>query len=363
MFVCPAESCQSRRNRRAGVPAFAPCLVAVFVLFAVFAGSTRPANAETSSTSGRAIVGGIGLRLVDVPRSELSDPRARLYIVDHLSAGTVIERGIEVSNTTGSSVSVALYAAAATIADGSFFGTAGRTPNELSKWTSVSPSGASIPAGGHIMAKARIAVPRTASSGERYGAVWAQVSSPLVAGGQITEVSRVGIRMYISVGYGEAPSSSFTINSLTAARSKTGQPVVMAMVHNTGGLALDMSGTLQLSSGPGGLSAGPFAANLGTTLAIGDTEPVTIALDRRLPAGPWDARIMLQSGLLRRSAQATITFPESGTASPVKATPIRPAWLYPVFVGIAAFLLLGATSLLVTRRQQRRRPINALAHK
>ena len=128
--------------------------------------------------------------------------------------------------------------------------------------------------------------------------------------------------MYISVGSGESPSSNFTIESLIAERSPSGQPFVEATVHNTGGLALDMSGTLRLLAGPGGISAGPFAAGLGTTLAIGDTEPVTIELDRRLPAGPWDARITLQSGLLRRSAQATITFPKSGAAGPVKTRSI-----------------------------------------
>ena len=47
--------------------------------------------------------------------------------------------------------------------------------------------------------------------------------------------------------------------------------MVLATVHNTGGRALDMNGTLQLPAGPGGLSAGPFPANLGVTLAIGDT--------------------------------------------------------------------------------------------
>ena len=81
-----------------------------------------------------------------------------------------------------------------------------------------------------------------------------------------------------------------------------------------------MNGTLELSAGPGGLSAGPFPASLGVTLAIGDTEPVTILLDKRLPAGPWDARIALRSGLLERSGRATITFPDAGASPPVKPT-------------------------------------------
>ena len=83
-------------------------------------------------------------------------------------------------------------------------------------------------------------------------------------------------------------------------------------VHSTGGRALDMNGTLQLLAGPGGLSAGPFLAILGSTLAVGDTEPVTIALDKQVPAGPWEASIALRSGLVDRSARATLTFPIPG---------------------------------------------------
>ena len=158
-------SWQPRRNRPALSSVFAPCLIAAFVFIAVLAASTRPASAAVSSVSGRAGLGEIGVRLVDVPKSELGDPRARLYIVDHLSQGSATERRIEVSNTAGFSVNVALYAAAATIAHGSFLGSVGSTPNELSKWTSVTPSEAEIPAGGHVVADVRIAVSRTASAG------------------------------------------------------------------------------------------------------------------------------------------------------------------------------------------------------
>jgi hypothetical protein len=40
-----------------------------------------------------------------------------------------------------------------------------------------------------------------------------------------------------------------------------------------------------------------FTISLGVTLAIGDTETVTIAFDRQVPAGPWDAGIDLQGPL------------------------------------------------------------------
>jgi hypothetical protein len=106
-----------------------------------------------------------------------------------------------------------------------------------------------------------------------------------------------------------------------------------------------MNGTLQLLAGPGGLNAGPFPANLGTTLAIGDTEPITIALDKRLPAGPWDARVTLRSGLLERKARATITFPHNGASHS----------LYLAIAGLVLLLLLllGIAARLVVIRRRR----------
>jgi hypothetical protein len=276
------------------------------------------------------------VQLLDIPLTAYDDPRARLYIIDHLHPGTVIHRRIEISNTTASTVHIVTYPAAATISQGAF-GAAAHTPNELSTWTSVLPGASDVPPDEHRIATVSISVPRNAPPGEQYGVVWAETRSAPPAGGGITQVSRVGIRLYLSIGAGGPPASKFTIDSLTAKRASDGQPVVVASVHNTGGRALDMSGTLQLSAGPGGLSAGPFPANLGTdrkiatdsrnlrhfhqpvrargagtrtSLAIGATEPITIMLDRRLPDGPWDALVTLRSGLLERSARATSASPQ-----------------------------------------------------
>ena len=252
--------------------------------------------------------------------------------MDHLAPGTVIRRRIEVSNTTTSTAHVVVYAAAATIVKGSFLGSAGRTPNDLSTWTSIAPRSVDLAADAKKIATVSIEVPHDAAPGEQYGAVWAEVRSAPAAGGGVTEVSRVGIRLYLSVGPGGPPAANFTIDSLTAKRTPDGRPTVVATVHNSGGRALDMNGTLQLLDGPGGLSAGPFPARLGTTLAIGDTEDVTIILDKQVPAGPWDARVLLKSGLLERSAHATITFPD--------ATAAQHGWLYFAIVGLAIGLLL-----------------------
>jgi hypothetical protein len=117
-----------------------------------------------------------------------------------------------------------------------------------------------------------------------------------------------------------------------------------------------MSGTLELLAGPGGLSAGPFPADLGITLGIGDTEPVTIVLDDRVPAGPWDARISLHSGLLEGSAAATITFPDAGVSIPVNTRSTRLGWLYPVTAALVLLLLRGIGAVLLRRRRRRLPP-------
>jgi hypothetical protein len=45
-----------------------------------------------------------------------------------------------------------------------------------------------------------IRVPRDAAPGERYGVVWAETRAGPDSGDGITQVNRVGIRLYLSVG-------------------------------------------------------------------------------------------------------------------------------------------------------------------
>jgi hypothetical protein len=266
------------------------------------------------------IAGSIGLRLLDVPTGSSADPRAQLYIVDHLAPGAKIVRRIEISNGTTDTTHVGLYAAAADIVDSVFVGAAADTPNELSTWTAVGPSVIDVATSARSIATVTVAVPSDASAGERYGVVWAEVRAGAADGAGITNVSRVGIRLYISVGPGGPPAAAFAIEVLTAQRSAEGVPSITATVHNTGGRALDMSGNLQLEAGPAGLRAGPFPATLGTTLAIGASEPVRVVLDEALPAGLWQATITLRSGSIERTAHAAIFVPEVGAGAPVKVT-------------------------------------------
>lgn len=288
----------------------------------------------------------------------MDDPRARIYIVDHLAPGTVIERRVEVSNSTTSPHQVTLYSSAATINDGAFVGAQGDTTNELSRWTTVTPGSADLASGEKRTAVVKIAVPSDAAPGEQYAVVWAEARSDAASGG-VTRVSRVGIRLYVSVGPGAAPAPDFAIESLTPGRSAIGQPMVTATVHNTGGRAIDVAGTLSLSNGPGGLNAGPFRAALNTTLAVGDTRRVTITLDNRIPAGPWDAAVVLNSGTTERRGYARIAFPRVGEGTPV-TTSTNPVPDWPVVAGGAAVMLaMGLAGLRALRRARRRRRASA----
>ena len=154
-----------------------------------------------------------------------------------------------------------------------------------------------------------VTIPKGASSGQRYGVLWAEVSARPTKPGSVTLVNRVGIRMYLSVGPGGSPSSNFAIGSLSARRSASGASFVVSTVRNDGHSTLDLSGDLTLSHGPDGLRAGPVAATVGAALPPGASEPVAVGLTSGLPRGPWRVDLSLFSGSLRRSADATITFP------------------------------------------------------
>ena len=298
---------------------------------------------------------GLGIRLVDVPTAQADNPRARAYIVDHLRPGSVIERRLEVSNGTGDRAQVQVYAAAAAVTDDGFVGAEGRTANDLSSWTTVDADRSELAPGQDTTAHVTIRVPGDAPQGERYAVVWASVQVPPSAPGGVVQVSRVGIRVYLSVGPGGAPRTDFDITSLTAARTQAGAPEVHVTVRNTGERALDLRGSLTLEKGPAGLSAGPSTVPARTTLAIGGTRDVVIPLDPRLPDGPWSAKVTIASGTVQHSARATITFPAvpSTEAPPV---PVDPGLLGDRGLAlVAGVVVVGAlVGLLLWWRRRRR---------
>ncbi|MET1036857.1 MAG: hypothetical protein ABW075_01200 [Aeromicrobium sp.] len=326
----------------------------LLILIALVAGTLFPAAGAFGSPalSAETDHAGLGIRLVDAPLATRDDPRAGVYIIDHVKPGTTIERRIEVSNDTGKPTDVAVYPAGATIQGTSFVGLAGDTPNELSTWTTISAPRSPLPDGAKQMLDVTIAVPSDAAPGEQYGVLWAQTSSG--GAGAVTQVSRVGIRVYLSVGPGGAPAPAFTIESFKAERDASGTPVVTATIRNTGGRALDLRGELTLSDGPGGLSAGPFPVTLGTTLGLEQTAPVTVQLDEQLPDGPWTAHLEVTSGLLTETAQATVTFAATGNGTTVAVTDGTSIWWW-VGVGLLVIVLLAAVMWIVVRRRRRGR--------
>jgi hypothetical protein len=318
------------------------------------------------SASAQQDTGGVGIRLLEAPTARENDPRARRSVVDHVKPGTSFSRKFEVSNTTTGQRLISIYAGAADVVGGSFVPADGRTQNELSGWVTLDMANADLPAGGTVQPRLTVTVPPNASAGERYAVVWAELPpSKPPAGGGVAVVNRVGLRIYLSVGAGGEPKTDFVIESLTAERDAQSNPVVKATVRNTGGRALDLSGSLRLTEGPGGLSAGPFDARLGTTLAIGASAPVTVPLDKTLPDGPWKARIELRSSNTVRTAEATITFPSgAGTsASPVQASPVgESSSALPLVAAVVGGVLLLALLLLflLLRRRRREGPTVAL---
>jgi hypothetical protein len=321
-----------------------------------FVAPVTPAYSAPDRTGSPRTGPGLGIELLEAPTALANDPRAHIYVIDHLSPGVTITRKMQVTDGTTSPLDVSLYAAGSEIKGGLWSPYAGQRPDELSQWISVEPSTLHLSPGQSAVVRATIAVPADASAAERYAVVWAQAGIP--GQGPIHEVARTGIRVYLSVGNGGAPPTNFSIDSLSGARTNDGRPEVLAQVHNIGGRAIDLSGSLKLLTGPGGLTAGPFPAKLGTTLAPGQSEPVTVILDKSLPAGPWTARITLQSDLVKRAAKATITFPaaDGAVGPPVQAVPVPLSKNRHVLVPLAILLIiLAAIGLLLWLWRRRRR--------
>jgi hypothetical protein len=310
------------------------------------------ALASPAQAAGRPTPGSFGVRLVDVPLSEANNPRALRYIIDYLHPGTTISRRILVVNLSSKAAQTIVYPDAATISRGSFIGDAGQTRSELTTWITTSRHSVSLAPRARTFVIVTIKVPQGVSSGERYGVIWVQETSRVPSGNgvAITEINRVGVRIYLSVGHGGAPASNFAITALTATRSAHGQPIVRAQVRNTGGRALDITGSLTLTHGPGGLTAGPYKAHTNVTLAPGQSGRVTIALSNQLPVGPWRALLDLTSGVTIRHAGATIRFP--GAA--VKAKAASSGYVILAAILLVIFILALVAAWLIRRNRRSR---------
>jgi hypothetical protein len=315
--------------------------VAAAVVIIALAGSAQAVSGPEPAS--------FGIRLVDVPVDEANNPRAFRYIIDHLHPGTTIHRRVQIANLSASGARLTVYPDAAVIRGGYFIGDVGETPSELTTWITLSRPSVSLAPKARAMVTVTIHVPRTASPGNLYGVVWAQETNPGKTGSgfNVLEVNRVGIRIYLSVGPGGPPPVNFDITSITGTRSARGQLLVLAKVHNTGGQAIDASGYLKLTDGPGGLSAGPYKET-GVTLAPGQSEPIKVVLDKQLPNGPWRALIELKSGLTQRSAVATIDFSPAAGADR--------GYLIMAVILLIVLVLLAGLAVWLIRRNRRSSP-------
>ena len=293
--------------------------------------------------------GSVGIRLMNAPVSERANPRARIYIIDHLAPGTTIHRRIQVDNTSRSAIHLSVYAAAAVIAHGQFLFAPGRQQNLMTTWVHLSRPALRLGAGRDAQEAVTIRVPRNAPPGEQYGVIWAADQGRDPAHQNISLVNRVGIRIYLSVGPGGPPASNFTIAAPGTSRSAGGRALVTVQTHNTGGRALDISGTLTLTKGPGGLRAGPFSLTTVATIAPGQSAPVAFALSAGIPDGPWHALIRLRSGLVIRAEQSTIDF--AAPAAGGGGFPVMPA------AGASLLVLIIIAVMIIRSNRPSRRSV------
>jgi hypothetical protein len=333
-----------------------------FMMFALAAGLlsilSPAASAVTSSSPSAAPAppGSFGVRLVDVPVSEEGNPRALRYVIDYLPTSTVIQRRILIANDESRTARFTVYADSAFISGGEFVGYAGATSNELTNWVSVQHPTVTLAAGASVMDMVTIRVPPGATRGEHYGVIWVQQTAKARArdaGSGVTEVSRVGVRLYVAVGRGGAPPSSFDITSVTGHLTHARQPIIVAHVNNTGGRAIDLNGSARLTDGPGGTSSGPFPAQRIVTLAPGQSWNMTFAAPKSLPEGSWRVTVTLASGLNKAKATTTV---QLGSIVAAQAAVSARQWIW-VALGGLVIALVAAVAWYA--RQQRRRQIPA----
>ena len=315
--------------------------------------STSTVSASTVSTApGPLSLGKFGVRIVDVPVAEADNPRALRYIIDYLPTGTVIHRRILIENDEPRTSRFTVYADAAHITGGQFIGYAGATRNELTGWIGVQHPTVTLAAGASVMDLITIKVPPGATRGEHYGVIWVQqaAGARTARGFAVDEVARVGMRIYLAVGRGGAPPTSFDITSITGHRSAGGQPVLVAKVDNTGGRAVDLDGTALLADGPGNSRAGPFSSGQITTLAPGQSGTLTFAPPASLPDGPWRATVSLVSGLTTATASATVRF-TAVVAAQAGLSDMQWVWLALGGLALVLVVVMGWYALQRRRRQ------------
>ena len=144
-------------------------------------------------------VGSVGIRIAQIPAEVANHPYSKAYIVSRVYPGVALNQRLEVFNTSSQEFKVDLYPGKATFRSGNFEVAEGRTGNDLTSWTKISPTVLVVKPGQHQYFNITILPPADAPSIQQFGVIWAEVQGAKNAAG-ITAVSRVGIRMYVPVG-------------------------------------------------------------------------------------------------------------------------------------------------------------------
>jgi hypothetical protein len=139
------------------------------------------------------------------------------------------------------------------------------------------------------------------------------------------------------------------VGTPTASKAANGTHLISVPIDNTGGRAVDVRGSVSLSSGPGGLQAGPFNPQAMDTLAPGQTHPVIFALSSKLPDGPWQATFTFKSDLITKTEKVTLNL-ASHTATTAKSH--KPFPIIPVIGGIGLFLIIAIGAMLLVRHRR-----------
>jgi hypothetical protein len=309
-------------------------------------------DAFGTTTRHRAVTsGGIGIRLIASSPKSTENPSSLSYVIDRLAPGTRLSRSVEVSNTTDANAEVVVYVAGANIVRGLFMFAPGENKDALSNWTTVARCVVDLKPGGTALESITISVPNDAQAGVHCAVLCAAVSAPSPAAGGVELVSRVGVRLYISIGSGGAPMANLTVGSLTAMRSASGDPLVVARLRNIGQVALALTGSLTLAAGPGGLLGGPFPVAVGGVLYPGHSAVETAQIVSQIPRGPWRAELRLTGDGAERSVVAMLTFPR------LQVTKVgRPLPYFLILVALFLFVLLAAiaSAIFACRQLQER---------
>ncbi|MCA1008702.1 hypothetical protein LCL87_23595 [Rhodococcus hoagii] len=273
-------------------------LLALLALLASFvAASTTVVHAAPQLPTGT-----IGIKVVDQP-VDPADPRTQHYIVGNVSPGTPIQRHVRVSNNTGQSQMIDVYAGAASEWRGQFTTGERGTANRLTEWIRLDSQRLQLPSGQSGDVTVTITVPADAPVGTQYAGI---LAAQAVNGG-VAAASEVGIRTYVTVGAGAGQIADFQIDRLTGERDPDGRAVVVADIRNTGTRALDLESELNLS-GPANIGPMPSDRVLVPAGGAGKVR-FRLPVGTDVSDGPWQARVTSRAASVVRELDGEVTFP------------------------------------------------------